>query len=175
GARPGFGRRRLVCRNGPASRAAAAADRGRQWQGAHRPAARVGAGYSLMAEILVLYYSRSGHTAEMANQVVRGVESVPGASARLRTVPRVSPVIEAVEDEIPSSGPPYATVEDLAECAGLVMGSPTRFGQMAAPLRYFLDGTAVLWVNGGLAGKPAGVFTSSSTFHGGQESTLLAM
>lgn len=128
-----------------------------------------------MAEILVLYYSRSGHTAEMANQVVRGVESVPGMQARLRTVPRVSPVIEAVEDDIPASGPPYASTDDLAECAGLVMGSPTRFGQMAAPLRYFLDGTATLWANGSLAGKPAGVFTSSSTFHGGQESTLLAM
>ena len=126
-------------------------------------------------EILVLYYSRSGHTGAMARQVARGVESVAGVSARLRTVPRVSPVIEAVEDDIPAEGPPYADAGDLAECAGLVMGSPTRFGAMAAPMRYFLDGTSTQWVNGTLAGKPAGVFTSSSTMHGGQESTLLSM
>ncbi len=126
-------------------------------------------------EILVLYYSRSGHTAAMARYVARGIESVPGASARLRTVPKVSTVIEAVEEDVPDDGPPYATIDDLAECAGLVMGSPTRFGNMAAPLKYFLDGTGTQWANGTLAGKPAGVFTSTSTMHGGQESTLLSM
>jgi len=126
-------------------------------------------------EILVLYYSRSGHTAAMARQVCRGVERVPGVIARLRTVPRVSAVVEAVEDEVPGEGPPYADVNDLVECAGIVMGSPTRFGNMAAPLKYFLDGTGTLWANGGLVGKPAAVFTSTSTMHGGQESTLLSM
>lgn len=126
-------------------------------------------------EVLVLYYSRSGHTAAMARQVVRGVESVTGVIARVRTVPRVSPVTEAVEDDIPLEGPPYASSEDLEECAGLVMGSPTRFGNMAAPLRYFLDGTSTQWVNGTLTGKPAGVFTSTGSLHGGQESTLLSM
>src|SRR5690606_32374294 len=105
-------------------------------------------------------YSRSGHTAAMARYVARGIESVPGASARLRTVPKVSTVIEAVEEDVPDDGPPYATIDDLAECAGLVMGSPTRFGNMAAPLKYFLDGTGTQWANGTLAGKPAGVFTS---------------
>ena len=126
-------------------------------------------------EILVLYYSRHGATAEMARQVCRGVESVPSMQARLRTVPAVSAVSEAVEDAIPTSGPPYATHADLKECAGLVLGSPTRFGNMAASLKYFLDGTAGLWLSGELAGKPAGVFTSSSSLHGGQESTLLSM
>ena len=126
-------------------------------------------------EILVLYYSRSGHTAAMARQVARGVESVTGVTARIRTVPRVSTVIEAVEDEVPAEGPPYASIDDLVECAGLVMGSPTRFGNMAAPLRYFLDGTSTQWANGALVGKPAAVFTSTSTMHGGQETTLLSM
>ncbi|HEV2110261.1 MAG TPA: NAD(P)H:quinone oxidoreductase [Gammaproteobacteria bacterium] len=126
-------------------------------------------------DILVLYYSRHGATAEMARQVCRGVESVSGIRARLRTVPAVSAVSEAVEDAIPSSGPPYATHADLKECAGLVLGSPTRFGNMAAALKYFLDGTAGLWLSGELAGKPAGVFTSTSSLHGGQESTLLSM
>ncbi|HEV2331712.1 MAG TPA: NAD(P)H:quinone oxidoreductase [Gammaproteobacteria bacterium] len=126
-------------------------------------------------DILVLYYSRHGATAEMARQVCRGVESVPGMQARLRTVPAVSAVSEAVEDAIPASGPPYATHADLKECAGLVLGSPTRFGNMAASLKYFLDGTAGLWLSGELAGKPAGVFTSTSSLHGGQESTLLSM
>lgn len=126
-------------------------------------------------EILVLYYSRSGHTAAMARQVARGVESVAGVAARVRTVPRVSTVTEAVEDDVPAEGPPYATIDDLIECAGLAMGSPTRFGNMAAPLKYFLDGTGTEWANGALAGKPAAVFTSTSSMHGGQESTLLSM
>jgi NAD(P)H dehydrogenase (quinone) len=128
-----------------------------------------------MIEILVLYYSRYGATAAMAERICRGIEEVPGVQARLRTVPPVSAVTEAVEDAIPASGPLYATHADLIECAGLVLGSPTRFGNMAAPLKYFLDGTSSLWVNGTLAGKPAGVFTSTSTLHGGQESTLLSM
>jgi NAD(P)H dehydrogenase (quinone) len=126
-------------------------------------------------EILVLYYSRHGATAEMARQVCRGVESVAGMTARLRTVPAVSAVSEAVEDAVPASGPPYASLDDLKECAGLVMGSPTRFGNMAASLKYFLDGTAGLWLSGDLSGKPAGVFTSTSSLHGGQETTLLSM
>ncbi len=126
-------------------------------------------------EILVLYYSRYGATAKMAQQVGRGVESVHGTHARLRTVPAVSAVCEAVEDNIPESGPPYAAHDDLKECAGLILGSPTRFGNMAAALKYFLDGTGSLWLSGALAGKPAGVFTSTSSLHGGQESTLLSM
>ena len=126
-------------------------------------------------DILVLYYSRHGATAEMAQQVCRGVESVAGMAARLRTVPAVSAVSEATEDAIPAAGPPYATLDDLKECAGLVLGSPTRFGNMAASLKYFLDGTAGLWLSGTLSGKPAGVFTSTSSLHGGQESTLLSM
>lgn len=127
-----------------------------------------------MVEILVLYYSRKGATAELARHVCRGVE-MAGAQARLRTVPPVSPVTERNAPEIPERGPPYAAHADLTECAGLVLGSPTRFGNMAAPLKYFLDGTSALWVSGGLAGKPAGVFTSTQTMHGGQESTLLSM
>ncbi|HEX7030569.1 MAG TPA: NAD(P)H:quinone oxidoreductase [Gammaproteobacteria bacterium] len=126
-------------------------------------------------EILVLYYSRSGHTAAMARQVCRGVDSVAGVTSRLRTVPPVSTVTEATEDDVPAEGPPYGTVDDLVECAGLVLGSPTRFGNMAAPLKYFLDGTGTQWANGTLVGKPAGVFTSTTTMHGGQESTLLSM
>ncbi len=109
-----------------------------------------------MAQILVLYYSRHGATAELARQVARGVESVPGASARLRTVPAVSPATEATEPAVPADGPPYATHDELRACDGLVLGSPTRFGNMAAPLKYFLDGTASLWLNGGLDRKPAG-------------------
>jgi NAD(P)H dehydrogenase (quinone) len=128
-----------------------------------------------MTEVLVLYYSRLGATAELARQVVRGVESVPGVSARLRTVPAVSTVIEATEPAVPPSGAPYAGHDDLRECDGLVLGSPTRFGNMASPLKYFLDGTSSLWLNGALDRKPAGVFTSTSTQHGGQESTLLSM
>ena len=128
-----------------------------------------------MIEILVLYYSRHGGVAAMAQLIARGVEEVPGVQARLRTVPPVSAVCEAVEDSIPATGPPYASTDDLRECAGLLLGSPTRFGNMAAPLKYFLDNTGGLWLSGALAGKPAAVFTSTSTLHGGQESTLLSM
>ena len=128
-----------------------------------------------MTEILVLFYSRKGSTAELARQVCRGVESVAGARARLRTVPAVASVVEAPQPPVPAEGPPYATHDDLRECDGLVMGSPTRFGNMAAPLKFFLDGTSALWVGGTLAGKPAGVFTSTQTLHGGQETTLLSM
>jgi NAD(P)H dehydrogenase (quinone) len=128
-----------------------------------------------MAEILVLYYSRTGGTAELARQVARGVEEVEGMTARLRTVPPVSTVCEAVEDDIPATGPPYASLDDLRECAGLALGSPTRFGNMAAPLKYFLDSTGGLWLAGALSGKPAAVFASVSTLHGGHESTLLTM
>jgi NAD(P)H dehydrogenase (quinone) len=128
-----------------------------------------------MAEILVLYYSRHGAVAEMAHQVAHGIESVEGMQARIRTVPPVSAVCEALEDEIPASGPPYAELDDLRECAGLALGSPTRFGNMAAPLKYFLDGTSAVWMNGELIGKPAGVFTSTSSLHGGQETTLTSM
>lgn len=128
-----------------------------------------------MAEILVLYYSRNGATAALANLVCRGIEEVPGMQARLRTVPPVSAGFDAPASPVPAEGPPYATLADLTDCAGLVMGSPTRFGAMAAPLKHFLDGTSSLWLGGGLAGKPAGVFTSTSTQHGGQETTLVSM
>jgi NAD(P)H dehydrogenase (quinone) len=131
--------------------------------------------FARVAEILVLFYSRKGATAELARQVCRGVESVAGARARLRTVPAVASVVEALQPPVPAEGPPYATHDDLRECDGLVMGSPTRFGNMAAPLKFFLDGTSALWVSGALAGKPAGVFTSTQTLHGGQETTLLSM
>ena len=128
-----------------------------------------------MAEILVLYYSRHGSTYEMAQLVSRGIEEICGAQARLRTVPPVSTICEATADDIPAEGPPYATHEDLRECIGLVLGSPTRFGNIASPLKYFFDGTSDLWLSGALAGKPAAVFTSTSSLHGGQESTLLSM
>ncbi|HWZ64584.1 MAG TPA: NAD(P)H:quinone oxidoreductase [Steroidobacteraceae bacterium] len=128
-----------------------------------------------MTDILVLFYSRGGATAELARQVCRGVEAVPGASARLRTVPPVAAASEAPPRAVPESGPPYATLDDLRETGGLVLGSPTRFGNMAAPLKYFLDGTGSLWLTGALSGKPAGVFTSTQTLHGGQETTLLSM
>lgn len=128
-----------------------------------------------MSDILVLYYSLHGTTEALAREVCRGVDSVSGMAARLRTVPRVSSVAEAVEGDVPDSGPPFATADDLADCAGLVMGSPTRFGNMAAPLKYFLDGTATQWLGGSAVGKPAGVFTSTSSLHGGQEATLLTM
>ncbi|MDE2303942.1 MAG: NAD(P)H:quinone oxidoreductase [Gammaproteobacteria bacterium] len=128
-----------------------------------------------MGEILVLYYSRQGSTAALARQVCRGVESVRGMRARLRTVPAVATTVERPEPPVPEEGPPYALHEDLAECDGLVLGSPTRFGNMAAPLKFFLDGTSALWLSGALAGKPAGVFTSTQTMHGGQEATLLSM
>ena len=128
-----------------------------------------------MADVLVLYYSLHGNVARMARLVARGVEEVDGMQARVRTVPKVSTVCEASEDSVPGDGPPYATRRDLDECVGLALGSPTRFGNMAAPLKYFLDGTASEWLSGTLAGKPAAVFTSTSTLHGGQESTLLSM
>jgi len=128
-----------------------------------------------MAEVLVLYYSRNGSTASLARQVARGVESVAGATARLRTVPPVSATCEATVPPVPDEGPPYATLDELRGCDGLVLGSPTRFGNMAAPLKYFLDGTSALWLGGGLDRKPAGVFTSTGSLHGGQESTLLSM
>jgi NAD(P)H dehydrogenase (quinone) len=128
-----------------------------------------------MIEILVVYYSRYGSTAELARQVCRGVEGVAGVSARLRTVPAVAPVTEAAQPAVPAAGPPYATYAELRDCAGLILGSPTRFGNMAAPLKYFLDGTGAAWVSGELVDKPAAVFTSTSTIHGGQETTLLSM
>ena len=128
-----------------------------------------------MPYLLILYYSRHGATAEMAHLIARGVEEVPGIEARLRTVPAVSTVCEATEDSIPVSGAPYADLDDLRHAAGLALGSPTRFGNMAAPLKYFLDGTSALWLSGALIGKPAAVFTSTSSLHGGQESTLLSM
>ncbi|GIZ13231.1 NAD(P)H:quinone oxidoreductase [Pseudomonas sp. NCCP-436] len=124
--------------------------------------------------ILVLYYSRHGATAQMARQIARGVE-MSGLEARLRTVPAVSTECEAVAPAVPEEGAVYATLDDLKHCSGLALGSPTRFGNMAAPLKYFLDGTSSLWLTGELVGKPAGVFTSTSSLHGGQESTLLSM
>ncbi len=126
-------------------------------------------------EILVLYYSRHGAVRNMAHFVARGVESVAGAVARIRTVPKVSAVSEAVAAPVPDAGAPYAELRDLEECCGLALGSPTRFGNMAAPLKYFLDSTAALWLKGALAGKPAAVFTSTGSMHGGQETTLVSM
>ncbi|MDT8387958.1 MAG: NAD(P)H:quinone oxidoreductase [Thiogranum sp.] len=128
-----------------------------------------------MGEILVLYYSRHGATEQMAQHVARGVEEVEGMQARLRTVPAVSTVCEAVEDSIPTQGAPYADIDDLRACSGLALGSPTRFGNMAAPLKYFIDSTSSAWLAGDLAGKPAALFTSTSSLHGGQETTLLSM
>ena len=128
-----------------------------------------------MSEILVFYYSRFGATEALAREVCQGVDSVAGASARLRTVPPVSTNTAATENAVPADGPPFVTRDDLKECAGIVMGSPTRFGNMAAPLKYFLDGTGSEWMSGTLSGKPAGVFTSTSSLHGGQETTLLTM
>lgn len=124
--------------------------------------------------VLVLYYSRNGHVKKLAEEIAQGVESA-GMEARLRTVPAVSTVCEATADDIPSSGDIYCTEQELANCSGLLMGSPTRFGNMAAPLKYFIDGTAGLWANGSLINKPAGVFTSTSSLHGGQETTLMSM
>ncbi len=128
-----------------------------------------------MPDILVLYYSRHGAVGEMARWVAHGVERVAGMSARLRTVPKVSTVAEAVEPAVPDSGAPYCELADLTQCAGLALGSPTRFGNMAAPMKYFWDGTAALWLRGTLAGKPAAVFSSSASLHGGQETTLVSM
>lgn len=124
--------------------------------------------------VLVLYYSRNGHVKKLAEEIALGVEA-GGMEARLRTVPAVSTVCEATEEDIPDSGDIYCSEDDLVNCSGLLMGSPTRFGNMAAPLKYFIDGTAGLWMNGNLIDKPAGVFTSTSSMHGGQESTLLSM
>jgi len=126
-------------------------------------------------EILVLYYSRYGATQKLARLIAEGVDSIPGISARLRTVPAVSAVCEASEPAVPAEGAPYAEYTDLEECIGLAMGSPTRFGNMAAPLKYFLDGSSGQWLSGALQGKPACVFTSTGSLHGGQESTLLSM
>jgi len=128
-----------------------------------------------MKEILVLYYSRQGSTAALARQICRGVEAVPGMQARLRTVPQVAATTQRLDPPVPSEGAPYATHDDLVQCCGLILGSPTRFGNMAAPMKFFLDGTSALWLSGALAGKPAAVFTSTQTLHGGQESTLLSM
>ena len=128
-----------------------------------------------MSQILVLYYSRHGATAEMAQLVARGVEKVSGMSAILRTVPEVSTVCESTESNIPQQGAPYVTPDDLSHCSGLILGSPTRFGNMAAPMKYFIDSTSSNWMAGHLAGKPAGLFTSVSSLHGGHESTLLSM
>lgn len=128
-----------------------------------------------MTEILIVYYSRQGATAELARQAARGVAAVDGCVATLRTVPPVSAESERPVKPVPDAGAPYATLEDLRRCDGLLLGSPTRFGNMAAPLKYFLDGTSSLWLDGALSGKPAGVFSASQTLHGGQESTLLTM
>ncbi len=128
-----------------------------------------------MAEILVLYYSRHGAVKEMAHLIARGIEQVPGASARLRTVPQVASVTTVARPAIPESGAPYCEIKDLEECVGVALGSPTRFGNMAAPMKHFWDETGALWSNGALAGKPAAVFTSTSSLHGGQEATLLTM
>ncbi|MGC8507924.1 MAG: NAD(P)H:quinone oxidoreductase [Thiomonas sp.] len=128
-----------------------------------------------MKDILILYYSVHGGTRTLAECIAQGVASVPGALPRVRTVPRVSTVAEQTAPTIPDDGPPYAELSDLQECAGLALGSPTRFGNMAAPLKYFLDQTSTLWLSGALAGKPAAVFTSTGSLHGGQESTLLSM
>jgi len=128
-----------------------------------------------MTEVLVLYYSRHGATAELAQHIVRGVEETTDTQARLRTVPAVSTVCEVSEDEIPQQGPLYVEKQDLVECDGLILGCPTRFGNMPAAMKYFIDGTSDLWLSGALTGKPAALFTSSSSMHGGQESTLLSM
>ena len=125
--------------------------------------------------VLVLYYSRGGATAEMAQQIARGIEQQEGMQARLRTVPAISANSEKTEDDIPEEGPLYCELEDLRDCAGLVLGSPTRFGNMAAPLKYFIDQSSSLWLSGAMIDKPAAVFTSTSSMHGGQESTLLSM
>lgn len=128
-----------------------------------------------MSEILIVYYSRTGSTAALARQIARGVGEVDGCTARLRSVPPVAPVTEVAAPPEPDSGAPYVSKDDIAQCDGLVLGSPTRFGNMAAPLKYFLDGLGAQWASGALVDKPAAVFTSTSSMHGGQESTLLSM
>jgi NAD(P)H dehydrogenase (quinone) len=130
---------------------------------------------NLNGTILVIYYSRNGATRQLAELIAEGIESVPGATARIRTVPSVSATSEATEPEIPASGPPYVEHKDLEECIGLALGSPTRFGNMASAMKYFLDNTTSQWLSGALIGKPASVFTSTGSMHGGQESTLLSM
>ncbi|HEX3896037.1 MAG TPA: NAD(P)H:quinone oxidoreductase [Rudaea sp.] len=126
-------------------------------------------------EILIVYYSRTGHVAQLARAIARGVGEVPGAQARVRSVPPVAPVTQTAQPPVPEEGAPYATLDDLRECAGLIFGSPTRFGNMAAPLKHFLDSTVAEWASGSLVGKPAAFFTSTATMHGGQETTLLSM
>jgi NAD(P)H dehydrogenase (quinone) len=128
-----------------------------------------------MADILILYYSRGGSVAQLARHIARGVEEVPGMTARLRTVPAVAPVTETAAPPVPDDGAPYVTKTDVAECVGLALGSPTRFGNMAAPVKHFIDTLGAEWASGTLVGKPAAVFTSTATMHGGQESTLLTM
>ena len=128
-----------------------------------------------MNDILVLYYSHGGAVHELAKLIARGIESGPGARARIRTVPKVSTTCEATEPPVPTSGAPYVELKDLEECSGLALGSPTRFGNMAAPMKYFLDGTIGLWLKGALIGKPAALFTSTGTMHGGNETTLITM
>ena len=128
-----------------------------------------------MTEIMVLYYSQGGSTAEMARAIARGVEEIDGVQARLRTVPAISTMCDATEPVVPESGAPYARHSDLEECAGLILGSPTHFGNMAAALKHFIDGSGSLWMSGALINKPAAVFTSTASIHGGQESTLLSM
>ena len=128
-----------------------------------------------MIEVLVLYYSATGSVKALAQSVARGVESVDGVRARVRTVPRVAPVTETAAPPVPEAGAPYAEASDLAECAGIALGSPTRFGNMAAPLKYFIDGLGADWARGTLVGKPAAVFSSTASLHGGQEATLISM
>ena len=128
-----------------------------------------------MSDVLVLYYTQGGSVRRMAELIAEGIERVPGASARLRTVPKVATTTTIAEPSIPDAGAPYCELRDLEECTGLALGSPTRFGNMAAAMKYFLDGTASLWMSGALVGKPACVFTSSASLHGGQETTLLSM
>jgi NAD(P)H dehydrogenase (quinone) len=128
-----------------------------------------------MPDILIVYYSRNGSVAQLARLIARGVEEVPGMQARLRSVPPVAAVTATAQSPVPDDGAPYATLDDLRECAGLILGSPTRFGNMAAPLKHYLDSTAAEWASGTLAGKPAAAFTSTATMHGGQETTLVSM
>ena len=128
-----------------------------------------------MQDVLVLYYSQGGAVKQLAQLVARGVEQVPGVRARLRTVPKVAPITQEIAPAVPDTGAPYVELHDLQDCIGVALGSPTRFGNMAAALKYFWDGTSELWLNGALAGKPAAVFTSTGTQHGGQETTLISM
>ena len=128
-----------------------------------------------MPYVLILYYSRTGSTCQLAQYIARGVEGIDGIEARIRTVPPISETTKAVDKPVPDAGAPYATIEDLRDCAGLALGSPTRFGNMASPMKYFIDGTTTLWLSGDLVDKPACVFSSSASMHGGQETTLLSM